>query len=216
MAGFDNDTMYASNVDFSGGNPVTGKVTTNGQILVGSTIAPNIKVGTITSPDGSITVGYSDPNITLVASSNKPDLWVTSIAGVSNITGDGTVANIVFDTIQYDTSSSYNTSNGFFTVPKNGTYLVNVSLMLNGVGAAHTECQFQMYFQGVLLSERLNPFAIVSSTGFVSLSLSYQYRLTAGDIVLPQLRVSNGAKTVGFFGQSAQNLFSNMEITLIN
>lgn len=47
MAGFDNDVVYANNVDFSGGSPVTGKVTTDGQMLIGSTASPNIKVGTI-------------------------------------------------------------------------------------------------------------------------------------------------------------------------
>ncbi len=64
MAGFDNDTVYAGNVDFSGGNPVTGKVTTDGQLLIGSTAAPNIRVGTLTSTGGTIafTVGAGTIN----------------------------------------------------------------------------------------------------------------------------------------------------------
>ena len=67
MAGFSNDTMYASNVNFSGAK--TPSVTTDGQLLVGSTSAPNIRVGTLTSPDMSITIGYSSPDITLTAAS---------------------------------------------------------------------------------------------------------------------------------------------------
>jgi len=51
-SGFDNDVMYAENVDFSGGSPVTGKVTTNGQLLIGSTVAPNIRVNTLTAGSG--------------------------------------------------------------------------------------------------------------------------------------------------------------------
>lgn len=65
MAGFDNDVMYADNVDFTGGSPVTGKVTTNGQLLIGASSAPNIKVGNLTSPLGTLLIGYSSPNITL-------------------------------------------------------------------------------------------------------------------------------------------------------
>lgn len=80
MAGFDNDVVYASNVDFTGGSPVIGKVTTDGQLLVGSTASPNIRVGTITSPDLSITIGYSTPNITLQVAGGG--------SGIATINGD--------------------------------------------------------------------------------------------------------------------------------
>ena len=65
MAGFRNDTMYANNVDFTGSATVSPTVTTNGQLLIGSTASPNIRVGTLTSPLGTITIGYSSPNITI-------------------------------------------------------------------------------------------------------------------------------------------------------
>lgn len=56
MAGFSNDIMFASNVNFAGGKTAT--VTTDGQLLIGSTAAPNIRVGTITAGSGiSITNG---------------------------------------------------------------------------------------------------------------------------------------------------------------
>lgn len=68
MPGFDTGSvMYALNVDFTG-NSLTGgtaQITTNGQLLIGSTSVPNIKVGTLTSPNGTIAIGYSAPNITL-------------------------------------------------------------------------------------------------------------------------------------------------------
>lgn len=54
MAGFDNDVMYADNVDFSGGSPITGKVTTDGQLLIGSTTGRNIRVNTITAGSGIV------------------------------------------------------------------------------------------------------------------------------------------------------------------
>lgn len=61
-------TVYADNVDFTGTGR-TNTITTNGQLLIGATTANaggnHINVGTITSPDTSITVGFSSPNITL-------------------------------------------------------------------------------------------------------------------------------------------------------
>ncbi len=68
MPGFDTGSvMYALNVDFTGTSLTSGtpQVTTNGQLLIGSTATPNIKVGTITSPLGTISIGYSSPNITI-------------------------------------------------------------------------------------------------------------------------------------------------------
>lgn len=70
MPGFDNSVMYADNVDFTGGSPVAAKVTTNGQLLIGATASPNIRVGnivpgagvTVTNGAGSITIGLSGPS----------------------------------------------------------------------------------------------------------------------------------------------------------
>src|SRR5947209_8419824 len=89
MPGFDTGSvMYALNVDFTGNSLTAGtaQVTTNGQLLIGSTALPNIQVGTLTSPDGSITVGYSSPNITLQSSGGQA---ATKI-GVDTTTGTGT------------------------------------------------------------------------------------------------------------------------------
>lgn len=68
MPGFDTGSvMYALNVDFTGNSLTSGtaQVNTNGQLLIGSTANPNIKVGSLTSPQGTMSIGYSAPNITL-------------------------------------------------------------------------------------------------------------------------------------------------------
>jgi hypothetical protein len=64
-------TVYADNVDFTGGGSRTNTINTDGQLLIGQTAATanqnHIVVGQITSPDSSITIGYSSPNITIIA-----------------------------------------------------------------------------------------------------------------------------------------------------
>lgn len=52
MAGFDNDVVYADNVDFSGGDPVSGQITANGQLLIGASTPPYLRAGTITAGSG--------------------------------------------------------------------------------------------------------------------------------------------------------------------
>lgn len=86
------DLVKASNVDFSG--PATepsNTITTNGQLIIGSTAlnagGTHINIGVLTSPDGSITIGYASPNITLRATNGFLISWIdqgTSTTGVVN------------------------------------------------------------------------------------------------------------------------------------
>lgn len=65
MSGFDNDVLYADNVDFTGGSPVTGQMTANGQLLIGAGVAPFIRAATLTAGTGiSITNGAGTITIT--------------------------------------------------------------------------------------------------------------------------------------------------------
>lgn len=69
MGGFssitgDETIVNADNASFDG-TERGGKMTTNGQLWIGSTAARHVKLGTITSPGNTITIGYSSPNITL-------------------------------------------------------------------------------------------------------------------------------------------------------
>ena len=61
-------TVYADNFDFTGTGR-TNTVTLNGQLPIGSTAANaggnHINIGTLTSPLGTVSIGYSSPNITL-------------------------------------------------------------------------------------------------------------------------------------------------------
>lgn len=66
MAGFDNDTMYADNVDFSGSATPAPTVTLNGQLLIGSTAAPNIRVATLTA-GANITITNGAGSIMIAA-----------------------------------------------------------------------------------------------------------------------------------------------------
>lgn len=74
MSGFDNEVLYANNVDFSGGQPVTGKMVSNGQLLIGATESPNIRVGTLSSSDGTITITNGAGTIDLKASAAVGDV----------------------------------------------------------------------------------------------------------------------------------------------
>ncbi len=66
-AGFSNDVVFAKNVNFAGAKSAT--VSTDGQLIIGHTAlnagGTHLDIGVLTSPDTSVTIGYSNPNITL-------------------------------------------------------------------------------------------------------------------------------------------------------
>ncbi len=79
MPGFSSITgdeaiMFADNASFDGTDR-GGKMTINGQLWIGSTAAPHVKLGSLTSPDTSITIGYASPNITLMVNTALLFKW---------------------------------------------------------------------------------------------------------------------------------------------
>jgi hypothetical protein len=98
MAGFDNEVVYASNVDFTGNTTVTGQFTTDGQLLIGSTIAPNIRVSTLTGGSG-ISIVPGPGTITLSVSGSSVGQTITGDSGGAlsptsgnfNIFGSGSI-----------------------------------------------------------------------------------------------------------------------------
>jgi trimeric autotransporter adhesin len=75
--------VYGDNVDFSGANNPQGQVTLNGQLLIGSTALPHIRVGTLTAGTG-------------VTITNGPGTITIALAGggtvIETITGNDSVA----------------------------------------------------------------------------------------------------------------------------
>ena len=98
MAGFSNETMYANNVNFSGAK--SPAVTLDGQLMIGATAAPNIRIGTLSSSDSSVTITNGPGTISLVVaggstvgktiSGNSGGALVPS-SGNWNIVGSGSI-----------------------------------------------------------------------------------------------------------------------------
>ena len=77
MAGFANGSiLVANNVDFSGAYPPTNTVTSDGQLLIGSTAAPNIRVATLTQGSG-IVITNGSGSISIATTGTPPTIWTT-------------------------------------------------------------------------------------------------------------------------------------------
>ncbi len=67
--------MHADNASMDG-TKRGGVLAANGDLWIGSLASPHVKKGTLTSPDGSVTIGYSSPNITLQAGTAVPTTFI--------------------------------------------------------------------------------------------------------------------------------------------
>lgn len=81
MGGFssvtgDETIMFADNVSFNG-TQRGGKITTDGELLIGSTALPHIQKGRIVSAGGTVQVTYSTPNINLEAGTTITTIYTT-------------------------------------------------------------------------------------------------------------------------------------------
>lgn len=96
MAGFDNEVMFANNVDFTQGSPVTGQMTMDGQLLIGASVAPFIRANTLTAGTGiAITNGAGTITITNTGGGGGGG-GTTSLAGnISSATQVGGVINVI-------------------------------------------------------------------------------------------------------------------------
>lgn len=111
MAGFENDVVFAKNADFTRADnqdvvEANGLIT-NGQLWVGSTAlnagGTHINVGSLTSPSGTVGIGYATPDITLTTG---PTLATTYTENSGSATPSGQNLNVL---------GNNNADNGFAT-----------------------------------------------------------------------------------------------------
>lgn len=201
MAGFDNNVMYADNVDFTGSADPSAKMTANGQLIIGKT-GSNPQINTLTAGTGiNITNG---PGTISISTISNPSQAFLAYLGTddTNATGDQTqytIGTIHPLTIVTNIGGNLN-ANGTYTVPTFGLYIFNVNIRYANLSPAHTTGYVVLKINGVTQYNvgGLNPYAtqsVFASAGF-NLNGTLTLLLNAGDQVVMQAYVANGTKTV--------------------
>jgi trimeric autotransporter adhesin len=182
--------VYADNVDFSGSAAPTPKVTTNGQLLIGSTAAPNILVGSLTSPMGTVTIGYSSPNITLDVTGlsnaiEKINVDTTTGAGTNPVLPTGGVITMtggIYATGTFGTrvvTINSAAANSLTVDVQISSAVASTNMNKNGVS----------HFDNTLFTVDANGFVSATTTGFVKTLTG-----NSGGAIAP---VANNINTVG-------------------
>lgn len=132
MSGFDNEVMYAENVDFSGASPVEARVTANGQLLIGADTPPNIRVATLTAGT-NVSILNGEGTITISSSGGGGGGDLTSI-GVD--TGTNPVVPDGGDVIMLTGAQVASGTVGTNVIRSNGTGANTVTLQIQQAATA--------------------------------------------------------------------------------
>lgn len=152
--------------------------------------------------------------------------------GLSNVTGDGTEAQVIFDTYTITTASVisgtagdptkfYDISTGRYTAACDGFHSIKAQVTLSGIAAGHTRAELilrQYTSAGVELTTGqrftiVNPSGASAPGGYHSMSLAADIFMAAGQYVTVSVKVSNSTKVVGVIGTDAK--YTRFEAALI-
>lgn len=187
----------------AGTNPVrtdgTGTNTMAVEVQISQALAASdaTKIGLCNFDSSSFAVD-SNGFVTFTGSSGTTCLFSAyTSTSYNNVTGDGTVYTVIFDTADVNIGSAYNAATGVFTAPASGNYLFTATLMLNGFLTSHTDCLCTI--QGAFPENRFfwgNGGVMAANGDVLNVSGSLLLKMTAGEIQYVNVQVSNGTKVI--------------------
>src|ERR1700691_2880310 len=138
-------TLYYGPVTFAGASStIQNTVTANAlPVIPGGVSGPASSTNTgIATWNGTGGTALNSPPTPLVTSggimtnSNQPCFAAHLGADVTNVTGDGTAYQVIFDQSDFDQNSNYNAGTGAFTAPVTGKYAFSASCFTSNIGTS--------------------------------------------------------------------------------
>jgi len=151
--------------------------------------------------NGTSLVNYVGPQIStggIATNSAQPAFLILANADTANVTGDGTLYTMVYDTIVFDQNSNLSGLNTF-TAPVTGKYSFTFSVNVTNIFAANTTFHMDIVTTAQTFDFSLNPAALIIPNGF-QYQISCLANMSATDTAITQVLVNGGAKTVGIQG----------------
>lgn len=174
----------------SGGTNATSMATSTGLVKYDGTSLVTSSAAKIDSSNRTTNTAQPCFNASLSSTQN-------------DVTGDGTVYTIIYNTVAFDQNSNYNSGTGVFTAPLTGLYLFCFNVGLTGLTSSHTSGRLNLLWNADRVDcisgnfwTKANPVTNFTIQGRVMLYL------TASDTIQVQVLVTNGTKVVDIVGSS--------------
>lgn len=113
-----------------------------------------------------------------------------------NVTGDGTVYSIIFDTIVNQTGSAYNTGTGVFTAPVAGWYFFNARVLFGNFGGGATYTSMDLITTALTYSGPSLNVNTVGANAWTSPGSTWIVYMNASDTAYIIGSAVNGTKSV--------------------
>jgi len=116
-------------------------------------------------------------------------------SGQNNVTGDETQAQIIFESENIDRNADYNTSNGAFTAPVTGLYLLSANVSGGGFSSHGRMLNHIVTSNRTYIQTAENLANTVTSTSF-GFSVTCLADMDANDTAFFRMRVDGGSKVI--------------------
>ena len=157
-----------------------------------------------------------------IASVNADTVWITApppsffafpSADVLNVTGDGTVFTMTFNTEVFDNGNNF--ASNTFTAPITGAYVLSYNVEIDGLTSATTDATISIVVSNRSLRTcRQNPYAMGAGGTTFSHSATRIVDMDAGDTATLTIAISNGTLVCDYAGGST-GFYSSFSGTFI-
>jgi len=187
---------------------------TNGQVYIcvdatqGAAVWRNLSSALSASDGDPAKAAYCDTEGRLLTP-NRPAFFAYRTEVTSNITGDGTAAEVPFNATRFNVGSAF--SNNVFTAPCDGLYQFGASIRLGGIISSHVRASLTFLVNSFIVSGKsLHPFNVRDALGgaqVLQLNCGLLYSLSSNDTVKLQITVwGSSSKDVFVMGQTSADV----------
>lgn len=128
------------------------------------------------------------------------------VTPVTNVTGNGAVYQIIFDTAPINIGSGYNTGTGIFTAPTSGNYLFSSYITITNQSGAETDFIYNLITTAQTFKTRQGPPVFVAGLDILIFPATVAV-MVAGDTAKMSLQISGGAGNTMGVGDSSNDTF---------
>lgn len=176
---------------------VKGSGLTNAEIDANTT-----EIAGKAAKNGNSAESFAANNLTVAGVATSPAqpafLVQASTAGNTDITGDGTLATIVWDTEIFDQAGNF--AGNAFTAPLTGKYRFSVAINFVGFASAHTGMFMHLVTSNRSYRDRIQPAAAGAyAGGGITLKIDTLADMDAGDTAVVRAEIYGGTRVIDVY-----------------